>query len=95
MVPTLIHDGRIVIESNFILEYLDDVFPEVPMRPEDPYERARMRVWMDRFEHELHRNVNVISFIKQGRIKRYEHLSEEEREAAVMQQPTEPKRALF
>ena len=95
VVPTLVHDGRIVIESNFILEYLEDVFPQVPLRPEDPYERARMRIWMDRFEHELHRNVNVISFIKQGRIKRYEHLSEEEREAAVMQQPTEPKRALL
>ncbi len=95
VVPTLVHHGRIVIESNFILEYLDDVWPEVPLRPEDPYERAQMRIWMDRFEHELHRNVNIISFIKQGRIKRYEHLSEEEREAAVMMQPTEPKRALL
>ena len=95
VVPTLVHDGRIIIESNFILEYLDDVWPEVPLRPDDPYERAQMRIWMDRFEHELHRNVNIISFIKQGRIKRYEHMSEEERQAAVMQQPTEPKRALL
>jgi glutathione S-transferase len=95
VVPTLVHDGRIIIESNFILEYLDDVWPEVPMRPDDPYERARMRFWMDRFEHELHRNVNIISFIKQGRIKRYEHMSEEERQASIMQQPTEPKRALL
>ena len=71
------------------------MWPEVPLRPEDPYERAQMRIWMDRFEHELHRNVNIISFIKQGRIKRYEHLSDEEREAAVMMQPTEPKRALL
>ena len=95
VVPTLVHDGRIIIESNFILEYLDDVWPEVPMRPDDPYERAQMRIWMDRFEHELHRNVNIISFIKQGRIKRYEHMSEEERQASIMQQPTEPKRALL
>ena len=54
VVPTLDHDGRIVIESNFILEYLDDVWPDVPLRPEDPYERARMRIWMDKFEHVLH-----------------------------------------
>ena len=95
VVPTLVHDDRILIESNFILEYLDDVWPETPLRPEDPYERARMRIWMDRFEHVLHRNVNVISFIRQGRYKRYEHLSEEEREAAVRKQPTEEKRALL
>ncbi len=95
VVPTLVHDDRIIVESNFILEYLDDVWPEAPLRPEDPYERARMRIWMDRFEHVLHRNVNVISFIRQGRYKRYEHLSEEEREAAIRMQPTEEKRALL
>ena len=33
VVPTLDHDGKIVIESNFILEYLDDVWPAVPLRP--------------------------------------------------------------
>ena len=27
VVPTLDHDGKIVIESNVILEYLEDVFP--------------------------------------------------------------------
>jgi glutathione S-transferase len=28
-----------------INEYLDDAFPDVPLRPEDPVERARMRIW--------------------------------------------------
>ncbi len=95
VVPTLDHDGRIVIESNFILEYLDDVWPNAPLRPEDPYERARMRIWMDKFEHVLHRNVNVISFIKQGRIERFKKLSEKERQGAIDRQPTVEKRVLL
>jgi glutathione S-transferase len=44
-VPTLIHEGRSVIESSVICEYLDEVFPEVPLRPASPHARARMRVW--------------------------------------------------
>ncbi len=45
MVPVLLHDERLVRESTVINEYLDDVFPEVPLRPADPRERAEMRVW--------------------------------------------------
>jgi glutathione S-transferase len=44
-VPVLVHDGRVVVESTVINEYLDDTFPESPLRPSDPYRRARMRVW--------------------------------------------------
>ena len=45
MIPTLVHDGRAIIESTMINEYLDDVFPETPLRPRDPYELAQMRIW--------------------------------------------------
>lgn len=44
-VPALIHDGKVITESTVINEYLEDVFPEVPLRPIDPYERAEMRIW--------------------------------------------------
>ena len=44
MVPVLLHDGRVVRESSVINEYLEDVFPEVPLRPADPWLRAEMRV---------------------------------------------------
>jgi glutathione S-transferase len=33
VVPTLVHDGHIIIDSSVINEYLEDVFPERPLRP--------------------------------------------------------------
>lgn len=61
VVPTLEHDGRIVIESNVILEYLEDAFPDVPLRPDDAYERATMRLWVYNSEEMAHWNVNTCS----------------------------------
>jgi glutathione S-transferase len=45
VVPTLVHDGTPIINSLCINEYIDDVFPEPPLRPADAVERARMRYW--------------------------------------------------
>jgi glutathione S-transferase len=47
VVPALIHNGRPVIDSAVILEYLEDIFPDIaPMRPTDPLEVAEMRAMM-------------------------------------------------
>jgi|RhiMethySRZTD1v2_1073278.scaffolds.fasta_scaffold21371_8 glutathione S-transferase len=45
VVPTLVHDGKPIINSFCINEYIEDVFPEPSLRPADPAERARMRYW--------------------------------------------------
>ena len=45
VVPTLVHDGRVIIESTFINEYIDEVFPDPALRPSDPGLKADMRVW--------------------------------------------------
>ena len=45
-VPALDDGGRIVTESTVICEYLEDAHPtETRLRPDDPYDRAMMRVW--------------------------------------------------
>ncbi len=44
-VPVLVHDGAVITESTVINEYLDEVFPQVPLRPENPVARAHMRIW--------------------------------------------------
>ncbi|HET9716995.1 MAG TPA: glutathione S-transferase family protein [Pseudolabrys sp.] len=43
VVPTLDHDGSIVIDSTVIMQYLDEIEPAEPFVPEDPAARARMR----------------------------------------------------
>jgi len=44
-VPVLEHDGHIITHTTIINEYLEDVFPEAPLRPREPVEAARMRYW--------------------------------------------------
>src|SRR6201981_1149315 len=47
VVPTLDHDGVIVIDSSVIIEYLDEVVPtSESFTPRDPVTRARMRALM-------------------------------------------------
>ncbi len=53
VVPTLDHDGNIVIDSSVIIEYLDEVVPDrANFTPRDPVKRAAMRALM-RFIDEM------------------------------------------
>jgi glutathione S-transferase len=62
LVPTLVHDGRPVIQSSNIAEYLDEVFPDPPLKPEGPVLRAQMREWMKEEEEFLFRLIVTLSF---------------------------------
>lgn len=46
-VPVLRHEGRAIFESAVINEYLEEVFPERPLLPRDPFGRAQARIWID------------------------------------------------
>ena len=50
VVPALVHDGRVLYESSFIVEYLDEVFPAPPLMPADAFARHNVRNfvrWID------------------------------------------------
>jgi len=61
MVPTIVHDQRVVYESAVIDEYLDDLFPDPPLRSFKPFERAKMRFWIKQLDEELHAASATIS----------------------------------
>ena len=62
VVPTLVVDGRPIIESTIICEYLDDAFPDVPLRPAEPLGRAAMRLWTIRPDAGMHKAFGLLSF---------------------------------
>jgi len=45
VVPVLVHDGFVVRESTIINDYLDDAFPERPLRPAHARGRANVAAW--------------------------------------------------
>ena len=85
-VPLLVHDGRPLGESTLINEYIEDLFPDPPLRPSDPYERAQMRVWTKFVDEYFCPALSILGW--QRIIKpMVEHLSEEEFEAKVRRIP--------
>ena len=63
VVPTLIDGDIVVPESNVINEYLDERFPDPPLKPADPFGRARMRLLTKQLDEGVHdAGLAVISF---------------------------------
>jgi len=80
VVPTLVHEGRVLIESSLISEYLDEAFAEPAMRPADAAGRHATRLWVKRIDDKVHPAAGVITYAIGAR-------------AAVMQQPEEEREA--
>lgn len=62
VVPALVDEGRVVLESTVIIEYLDDAYPQAPLRPSDPHARARMRWWEKQVDDIVHPSIRPLSF---------------------------------
>jgi glutathione S-transferase len=77
VVPTLIHSDSIIVDSSVIMEYLDEVFPTMPLTLEDPVKRAHMRKWMRYFEEVPTLAIRVPSFNKYLS-KRFDKLTQEQ-----------------
>jgi glutathione S-transferase len=58
----MVHDGKAVIESTLICEYLDDCFPQPRLMPSDPHARARMRLWSKIVDEQLFAATAALSF---------------------------------
>jgi glutathione S-transferase len=62
VVPTLDHDGAIIIDSTVITEYLDELEPATSFTPENPVTRARMRALMHFIDEMPAASVRVPTF---------------------------------
>lgn len=92
VVPTLVHDGRVLIESTLINEYLDDAFPEPAQKPADPAARHAMRLWVKRVDEKVHPAAGVLTYAIGPRNLLLQR-PEAEREAAINAIPDPGRRA--
>ena len=80
VVPTLVDDGDVIIDSSVICEYLDEKYPAVRLTPDDLVQRAKMRAWMRYLEEVPTAAVRVPSF-NAGFLPRYAGLDRAQFEA--------------
>ncbi|CAK9318816.1 unnamed protein product [Citrullus colocynthis] len=55
-VPVLVHGGKPVCESIVILEYMDEIWPQYPLFPINPFDRAMARFWIKYTDNKLFGN---------------------------------------
>lgn len=78
VVPAFVHDGRPIIESTVMCEYVDEVWPDEPkLTPADPVERADMRAWLRFIDEVPSMAVRVPSF-QDKFLARFKAMSEAE-----------------
>lgn len=66
LVPALVVDGQTVAQSMAIIEYLDEVYPEPPLLPGSPVDRARVRAMALAVACDLHplNNLRVLNYLR-------------------------------
>ena len=62
VVPVLVHDGNVIIESNIIMEYVEDAFPDTKrLMPKSALGKAAVRNLLQRLDTALHLHIATIS----------------------------------
>lgn len=62
VVPTLVHDGNVIVESSLILYYIDEVFPDPPLMPSTPVARHRVRLYNKLIDEYMHNACTIMTF---------------------------------
>ena len=67
VVPTLVHDDKVIIESAVILYYLNDAFPNPPLMPVSAYERSRVYMTNKLIDETVHNSCTTLTFATANR----------------------------
>lgn len=86
VVPSLVHDGAVIIDSAVIMEYLDEVFPDRPLVSTDPVKRADMRSMM-RFIDEVPTPAIRVPSYNLAFLPHFQAMTEEEFQAVCGAKP--------
>lgn len=65
-VPTLVHNGKTLAQSFAIIEYLDEVFPQNPLFPQDAFAKGKIRQISENinaFAHPIS-NLKVLQYLE-------------------------------
>lgn len=80
--PLLVHDRRMISHSFFMLDYIDEAFPDVSLSPADAAGRYRMRAWGQLISGALAPAVNALGCRKYF-VPRLAHRDRQEVDAMI------------
>jgi glutathione S-transferase len=67
VVPTFVHDGRVIIESTVIMHYVDEAFPGPALAPAEAAARAQMRMIEKLMDEYVHVSCMTLTFATANR----------------------------
>lgn len=62
VVPAMVHNDEVIVDSSCILEYLDEVFEAASLSPDSPLAKAKMRAWLRYMEEVPTTAIRIPSF---------------------------------
>jgi len=67
VVPTIVDDGRVVVESTVIMHYIDEAFPGAALMPADPLARSKVRMMTKLMDEHIHVSCMTLTFATANR----------------------------
>jgi glutathione S-transferase len=93
VVPTLVHDDKVVIESSVIMYYLDDAFTTPSLMPKSPYERTKVYLTNKLIDEYVHNSCTTLTFATAYRASLL-NMSKPALEAELNKAPDKKRRAI-
>jgi glutathione S-transferase len=87
VVPTLVHDNKVIIESTVIMHYVDECFPGASLMPADPFARSKVRMTTKLIDEYVHLACTTLTFATANRAA-LTRLTPQELEAQLAKSPS-------